>query len=92
MNNKRLREIREKAINHCRLELYPIDDAIALVKECQMIDIPILGIDGFKLSHGTIQPFMEHSIDLSEDDDCHEKALSFLNAHREFDLVYEVVY
>ena len=92
MSDMTLEQFSEKAIHRPGIELYSIDDAIELVKLCQKKAIPVLGIDGFKIYGKKIQPSMENSIDLSDQNESYGVALSFLHNRHDLDLLYEIVY
>ena len=85
-----------KLNKHYGVWLFKRNDAIDCIRFCQEQNIPILGIDAFKLhSSNMIQPFMSESVNYSAEFDeniaVFEEAIAFLeNASDEF--MYEVVY
>ncbi len=92
MNEMTLEEFSKRAIHRPGLDVYTAEDAILLVKLCQQASLPVLGVDAFKLFGDKIQPFMEHSIDLSNENESHDKAIKFLTDRLGMDFVYEIVY
>lgn len=85
-------ELYQKAIHRHGIDLYDAEDAILLIKLCQQAQIPILGIDAFKLYDDKIQPSMENSIDLSLENNNYDLALCFLTDRRNMGFMYEIVY
>ena len=58
--------VQEKGIFRHGLILFCFQDAINFVNLCCDHNVPILGVDSFKLFDNQIQPFLEHSIDCSD--------------------------
>ena len=85
-------EFSKRAIHRHGVDVYNVEDAIMLVKLCQQEARPVLGIDAFRIFGAYIQPYMEHSIDLSYEKKCYDVAISFLTDRRNLDFVYEIVY
>lgn len=85
-------ELSQKAIHRHGIDLYDAEDAILLIKLCQQAQIPILGIDAFKLYDDKIQPSMENSIDMSLESKNYDLALRFLTDRRTAGFIYEIVY
>jgi hypothetical protein len=71
-----------------------VSDAIAFVLRCREKQVKVLGIDGFRLPAGAVQPDLNESIDLStpenQDKDCWKLAEEFLIA-RPGGLFFDVV-
>lgn len=59
------REFADRAIGRHGIMLLRPADAAEYVARCAEHGIDVLGIDGFRLDGDSIQPLMEHSIDLS---------------------------
>lgn len=55
----------DRAVNRHGLTLFRPTDAAAFVARCAENGIKVLGIDGFRIDGDSIQPLMEHSVDLS---------------------------
>jgi hypothetical protein len=68
----------------------PCNIAIEAIKYSRAKGVPILGVDGFILKGDSIQPIMEHSIDLSYVIYGYEKAIEFLKERKESGLFFEV--
>ncbi len=84
--------ILSKAIIRGNTHYYEYKNAIELVDICHQNGLPVLGIDSFVVTETKTQPFMEHSIDLSDSQDSHETAKAFLNLKKDLGFVFEVVY
>lgn len=84
--------ILSKAIIRGNAHYYAYENAMELVDICQKNRLPILGIDSFIVTKIKTQPFMEHSIDLSDSQNSYEDAKAFLNLKKELGFVFEVVY
>lgn len=56
MNDKIIREFKDKAVNYHDIILFHGQDAIKLVEKCRELKINILGIDAFELKSPGIQP------------------------------------
>ena len=72
-------QILSKAILRGNNHYYEYQDAIELVEICHENGLRILGIDSFIVTERKTQPFMEHSIDLSDSKDSYKTAKDFLN-------------
>lgn len=59
------RQFAERAIDRHGLKLLRPAGAAEYVARCAEHGIEVLGIDGFRVDGDSIQPLMEHSIDLS---------------------------
>lgn len=84
--------ILSKAIIRGNVHYYAYENAIELVSICQQNSLPILGVDSFIVTQTKTQPFMEHSIDLSDSQNSYEDAKAFLDLKKELGFVFEVVY
>ncbi len=84
--------ILSKAIIRGNTHYYRYENAIELVNICQQNRISILGIDSLIVTETKTQPFMEHSIDLSNSQNSYEDAKTFLNLKKDLEFVFEVVY
>lgn len=87
-----IEELTKRAMHRPGIDLYSVEDAILLVRLCQQASIQILGIDAFKIYGDKIQPIMENSVDLSEDDDSYNSAIKFLTDRYNLSFMYEIVY
>lgn len=85
-------ELSQKAIHRYGIDLYDVENAMLLIKLCQQANIPVLGIDAFRLYGDKIQPCMENSIDLSFENGNYDLALQFLADRRTAGFLYEIVY
>ena len=92
MNEISIDEVSKRAIHRHGVELYNTEDALILVKLCQQLSLPILGIDGFRIFGEKIQPSTTHSIDLSHEKKCYSIAEAFLTDRRSLGLLYEIVF
>jgi len=74
------------------IRLLRSEDAIRFVRICRDENVPILGIDGFRLFDGKrIQPFQEHSSDYSDQpEESHDLAEAFLLERMDKDLWFEM--
>lgn len=63
-----------------------------LVDICQQRGLPIIGIDSVVVTETKIQPFMEHSVDLSDSQNSYEDDKIFLNHKKDLGFVFELVY
>ena len=90
MRKNAIDEFSKRAIHRASVDLYKFNDAIMLVELCKEHKVPILGIDAFMIYGDKIQPNLEHSIDLSYENDYYHLALQFLNNRKNTDFVYEV--
>jgi len=73
--------------------MYSKDDALQFIDECKKQHVVILGIDGFYLTHTTVQPSMENSVDFSNepfDEALYQDAIRFLEK-RDPNLHFEIV-
>ncbi len=84
--------ILSKAIIRGNTHYYDYENAIELVNICQQNGLTILGIDSFIVTETKTQPFMEHSIDLSDSQNSYKDAKAFLNLKKDLGFVFEVVY
>jgi len=84
--------ILSKAIIRGNTHYYGYENAIELVNICQHNGLTILGVDSFIVTETKTQPFMEHSIDLSDSQNSYEDAKAFLNLKKDLGFVFEVVY
>jgi hypothetical protein len=85
----------------CRgILLLPAVVALEFIDECKKENISLLGFDGFRIIDGEqIQPYLEHSLDLSSITFQHLSKNSKLNLAQQFiaqrqtveDLVFEMV-
>lgn len=69
-------------------------DALALIDAARAHYKPILGVDSFVLTETTIQPFMEHILDLSSalgTTDTWSRASSFVEERKSLGFHFEVV-
>ncbi len=92
MNTDIENRILSKAIIKGGLHFYEIADAMPLIDILEEKKIQVLGVDGFTVSDSETIPYMEHSIDLSNETDSHSKARAFLESKNNLNLVFEVVY
>jgi hypothetical protein len=83
--------VQEKGILKHGLILFYFQDAINLINLCCDHNVPILGIDSFKLFDNRIQPFLEHSIDCSNNTKDYKRILDFINSKKNFDFMFEIV-
>jgi hypothetical protein len=70
-------------------------DAIAVITECLRSGKRVHGIDAFVIEEPCIQPYMEFSMDASNNHCPEDQAMIFvqhLNTHLESDLIFEVVF
>ena len=81
-----------RAVIRANTHYYEYQDAIELVELCRQEGIPVLGIDSFIITETKTQPFLEHSVDLSDCEDTHDKATVFLEQKKEYGFLFEVVY
>ena len=79
------------AIHHFGIDLLHLSDAIELIDLCQAADIPVLGIDAFRLCDDCIQPFLEHSADFSHANVSYQEIREFLASKRQHNLIFEIV-
>ena len=70
------------------------DDAIALVRRAADEGVPILGVDGLRVTEAATESPLEHLIDLSrrvaDGHGCWEEAEAFIQARAGSGLVFEV--
>lgn len=92
MKNEIESPILSKAIVRGGTHLYRFTEALELVNLCQKSALPVLGIDSFLVTSSKTQPFMEHSVDLSDSQNSYEEAKVFLNIKKDLGFVFEVVY
>jgi hypothetical protein len=76
------------------LLLLALADAIYLVRRAAEADVPILGVDGLRVTEAATESPLEHLIDFSrrvaEGHDCWEEAEAFIRARGESGLVFEL--
>ena len=69
-------------------------DALDLIDRAAEEGVPILGVDGFRLTSERIEPVLDRIADYSaavaEGHGCWEAADAFIRAHREEPLVFEL--
>ena len=71
--------------------LLRVEDALVFVERHRSANIPILGLDGFRILNGDkIQPLQEHCLDI-EGGDTHGVAAAFLKSRLGESLWFEVV-
>lgn len=83
-----------RAVNRHGLTLFRPADPAQFVARCAENGIEVLGIDGFRVDGDTIQPLMEHSVDLSLSSTPgghHQDAADFLALRLDSDLWFELV-
>lgn len=82
------------AICYRNMRLYFIKDAINIIKDCQIYEIEIMGLDAFILSGKGIQPSLEHSLWFCENSaiDRERQAIEFLSDADNANYLYEVWY
>src|SRR2546422_11581630 len=79
------------------LLLLPPTDAIDLINRSRQEGVPVLGIDGFRITAATTQPVMEHSVDFSMEEDSDrtvdvwDEAELFVRKRQHQGLVFEIV-
>ena len=76
--------------------MLPPEEAIALVRRARVAQISVLGMDAFRITERSTQPFMEHSTDYTTSSapapaDPWVEAEEFLSRYRETEFVFEVV-
>jgi hypothetical protein len=77
------------------ISLFKPSDALNLIKRCHNLNRKILGIDSFRITEQTTQPFLEHSIDFSfinASSGNWLEAEKFILEREHEGLVFEVVY
>lgn len=87
-------EFADRVIDRGGLKLFRPADAAEYVARCAEHGIEVLGIDGFRLSGESIQPLMEHSVDLSllaTPGGHHYEATVFLTTRLNSGLRFEIV-
>ena len=62
---KTIESFRGQAVERSGLLLFEPEVACAVVDALEEKGVRILGLDAFAITQTTIQPFMEHSVDLS---------------------------
>lgn len=74
------------------------EDALELVRLCRERGVPVLGVDGVRITEQSTQPDLRHSVDFSEEDDSGEpcrgswaEAERFLRERIGSGLFFEVV-
>ena len=82
---------KENALQRGGLLLFSPQDAIEIVKELEKKSIKILGLDAFQVTINTTQPFMEHGIDLSNQDFAWKAAIEFLERRKGSGFVFEII-
>lgn len=92
MNNDLEASILSKSAIRGGLHLYKYNEAIKLIELCRQSHLPVLGIDSFKITTTKTEPFLDHSVDLSECKNSHEAAKEFLESKKMLGFVFEVVY
>lgn len=80
------------AIIRANTHYYDYIHAIKLVNLCKQKRIPVYGVDAFLITDTKTQPFLEHSVDLSDSKDCYTDAKDYLNTKRKYGFHFEVVY
>jgi len=99
MSNDIFADFESRGVNRHSMPLLPPFAALDFVRECRVRGLELLGFDGFKLlPNDRIQPYMEHSLDLS---DSHHSDLSsvekasfaenFLEERLQTDFLFEMV-
>jgi hypothetical protein len=86
-----IEKYKEYALQRGGLLLFSPQHAIEIVKELEKKSIKILGIDAFQVAINTTQPFMEHSIDLSNQDFAWKTAIEFLERRIDSGFVFEII-
>ena len=78
--------------------LLPPEIAMEFIRDCEAEGIQLLGFDAFRLKGNSIQPLMEHSIDLSTEpfkamgkNKQLDAAKDFLSKRLQDDLMFEMV-
>ncbi|HXK39660.1 MAG TPA: hypothetical protein VJ837_02400 [Candidatus Paceibacterota bacterium] len=88
-------EFRDRVIHEGGVELLAVDDALALISRASEERLPVLGVDGFFVSDGSVQSPLEHLADFSSaverGDGCWTDAAQFVEERRPLGLVFEVV-
>lgn len=88
------KQFADRGIERHGLKLLRPADAAEYVARCRVHGIEVLGIDGFRIDGVSIEPTMEHSVDLSLSSTPgghHEEAADFLASRLNSDLWFEVV-
>ena len=72
------------------------DEAIALVRRARAAQVSVLGMDAFRITERSTQPFMEHSTDYTTSSapapaDPWAEAEAFLSRYCETEFVFQVV-
>ena len=82
----------KKTTQRAGIIYYSYTDAYKLIEDLEEKGIRLLGIDSYKLTRFSTQPYLEHSIDLSEKQNAYEIAKIFLKEKEELCFLYEIVY
>ena len=74
------------------LLFFKSDVAIKVIAALRIARIPILGIDGFRITEKETQPFMEHSVEFPITiQESWAKAEEFINSKKDLGLLFEIV-
>ena len=88
------KQFADRVIERHGLKLLRPADAAEYVARCSKHGIEVLGIDAFRVDGVSIQPMMEHSVDLSLSSAAgshHQEAANFLESRLDSNLWFVVV-
>jgi len=74
-----------------RIQFVESSRALQIIEDCKSKRIRVLGIDGFKVTPTSTQPFMEHSVDYSDKKEAWDDAIAFVKFKSDLGLMFEVV-
>lgn len=80
------------------LRYYDEETAIRMIHRCKKLGYKIIGIESYKITGKSTQPFMEHSIDYlfseygSKGIGCWDEAIEFIKSKRKYGLVFDIFY
>jgi hypothetical protein len=84
-------QFKEQSIQRGRTLYFSPLKAMEILRHLEREQIKVLGLDAVRISNNETQPFLEHSIDLSNREDCHKTAIRFIEEKIGLELFFEIV-
>jgi hypothetical protein len=91
--NDFIEKYREFGISRHGIVIFTPDIALEIIDEAERCRVPIIGVDAFVLYLKSIQPVMEHSVDLSSaQDGAWDQARSLIQRYRNSEFLFELTF
>lgn len=86
------KEFEQRALRYSNIWMYFNQTTIEVINFCRTENIPVFGLEAFRLSGKGIQPSIEHSVWFENKNACWNQALEFVRQDENKEFLYEVWY